>query len=232
MADDQQEVLALTVEDHKLAVKAKVDAVVEAAYHDQGYLDQTGEPTDKPVSDIIYRAVSKAVVTKLTERAAVALTRRQLMAEAFPNVPGPEVYLAETDPEIAEVAEGAYKALDERLWRMCDDGHAGLIQGRLNSDVSLVLCRTNATPDKVWAVYATSALECLEKDFSVPTLKKVKAAADLHARKMALAMDRLPKYATKFEKWRKDGVKTALNSGEDITRPSLEAATSDESDGE
>ena len=229
-ADDQQQYVQLTLAEAQEVHTAAVQVGVSTQYAAQGYVDAAGNTDDGQVAELVFEKVKAAVVTKLADRGKVAITRRQMMAELFPNVAGPEGWDNQDDPA---VAADVYKTIDGTLWRMVADSESGLIQGRLNSELGLLLCRTWATPDKVAAVYVTRDPQCIVADYSTATKKEMTAAVAKHARKMALAMDRLPDHARRWQRELTSGVKTALDTGTAITRPALEAATSgDEPEGD
>ena len=227
-ADDNQQHVQLTLAEAQEIHTAAVTVGVSSHYAAQGYIDAAGNTDDAPVADLVFEKVKAAVVTRLADRGKTAITRRQMMAELFPNVAGPEGWDDQDDPA---VAADVYKAIDGTLWRMVTDSESGLIQGRLNSELGLILCRTTATPDKIAAVYVTRDPQCIVADYSTVTKKEITAAVAKHARKMALAMDRLPEHARKWQRELTSGVKTALDTGTAITRPALEAATSGDENG-
>lgn len=208
----------------QLPLKERVDTGVALAYGQQGYV-QDGQPDQGLLSDVIYGLVTTAVVEKTAERGTKAITRTALVEKTFPNVPGAEAWDEQDDPELAE---GIYKRLDGTVWRMVNDDVSGSIQERLNGDQGLILCRTQATPGKQWAVYVTRDLGCLLLDFSGPHKAKLKKAADRYAANLVMATDRLPQHAKKFQRELTTGMRTALDGSVAILKPAIEAATAGE----
>jgi hypothetical protein len=204
-----------------LTLKERIDKEVDAVYMRHNYLVD-GEPKRRLVEDKIYDLVSNAVVDKRADRGKLAVSRRQLMAVAFPQVPGPDAWAEQQEPD---VAEGVYTRLDGFVWRLVSADRDGKIQARLNSDSGRILCRTRATPDKNDAVYVTSDLQCLLADFTSPQKDRITREATRFANNLAMAVDRLPEHAARFKRELASGMKTALGTGNAILIPAIEAAS-------
>jgi hypothetical protein len=204
----------------------RVTDEIDAVYGRHGYLIE-GEPNRRAVEDKVYDLVATAVVDKRADRGKLAVSRRNLVKAAFPQVPGPEAWAEADDPELAE---GVYKRLDSYIWRLVDDNAGGKIQSRLNSDIGLILCRTKATPDKADAVYVTSDLQCLLQDFTKPQKERISKEALRFATNLAMAVDRRPEHAAQFKRELNSAMKAALGTGNAILVPAIEAATADTDD--
>lgn len=207
----------------------RVKDEVDAAYAAAGFVDEDGERNMAAVEEKTLGIVKPAVVTKRAERGKVAVLRHKIVSEVFPNVPGPELWAEQNDPE---VAKGVYTQLDGAIWRLLDPGSSGKIQNRL--DGAGLLCRTQATPSGEWAVYVTKDLSCLLEDFTGPSKTAVKKMVDKFARNLVMATDRLPEFGPKFEKELSSAATKALESGLVILTPALVAAAAetDETDDE
>jgi hypothetical protein len=219
-------VLALeaNVETLEVPLSERVAEGVELAYREHGYIDDGGERDLNAVEDKVFDLVSRAVVTRRAERGKLAVLRHTLVSTAFPNVPGPDQWAEQDEPE---VAAGVYSQLDSTIWRFVDPGYNGRIQSRLNSGNGLILCRTTATPSKEAAVYVTKDLACLVEDFSGPHKAAMKKLADRFARNLAMATDRLPEFGSKFERELTGASKAALESSMNILTPALAAASAE-----
>jgi len=206
-------------------LKERIDQATDLAFVQHGYVVGDGEPDKRAVEDKVYGLVSVAVVDKRADRGRLAVTRRSLMSSTFPQVPGPEAWAEQQDPDLAS---GVYKNLDGHLWRLVSPEANGKIQVRLNGDTGLILCKTKATPNEVDAVYVTNDLNCLLADFSGPQRTKLKKEADRFARNLAMAVERLPQHSKRFKGELTGGMKTALDAGLNTLQPALEAAAADE----
>lgn len=207
----------------------RIEQAVELAWAQHGYA-RDGELDKQAVEDKVYGLVAVAVVEKRADRGRVALTRRQLMSSTFGQVPGPEAWAEEEDPE---VAAGVYSRLAGHLWRLVSADVDGKVQGRLNGDLGLILCHTKATPDKTEAVYVTQDLQCLLADFSGPQKAAIQKAADKMAKNFVMVVGRQPGYAKRFNQELSGAIKAALGTSQAILTPAIEAAASVEAeDGE
>lgn len=209
-------------------LKERVDQEVEAVYERHGYLVDDRRPLEL-VADKIYDLVSNAVVEKRADRGKLAVSRRQLMTVAFPQVPGPDAWAEQEEPDLAE---GVYDRLDGILWRLVNADAKGTIQARLNGDTGLILCRTKATPDKTDAVYVTRDLQCLLADFTSPQKERISKEAVRFSNNLAMATERLPEYAGQFKRELTSGMKVALGTANAILAPALEAAATELGNGD
>lgn len=203
-----------------LPLKERIDDGVTDAYLQHGYVTE-GEIDRRAVEDRVYALVSAAVVDKRADRGKLAVTRRSLMSSAFGQVPGPEAWAEHDEPDLIS---GVYNALDGHLWRLVSADANGKIQSRLNGDTGLILCRTKATPDKTDAVYVTGDIQCLLADFSGPQKATLAKAASRMATNLAMAVERQPEHAKRFNQELVSGMKAALGTGRAILMPALEAA--------
>jgi hypothetical protein len=207
-------------------LKEQIDTAVAVAFGEQGYLVE-GEPSNKPLADVLERLVLGAEVEKTADRGDKAITKSALVKAAFPNVAGPDAWDEQPAPD---VAAGLYSRLTGTVWRLVNDDVTGNIQQRLNGDHGLILCRTDKTPSGEQGVYVTRNIGCVIADFSGPHKAKLKKQADNFAANLAMATGRMPEHAKKFKSELSSGVKTALGSGVAILQPALEAATAEDDD--
>jgi hypothetical protein len=202
------------------SLRERISDGVDAAYAQHSYVLE-GEPSKLAVEDKVYGLVSAAVVNKRADRGTIAITRRSLMSSTFGQVPGPEAWAEQDDPELAA---GIYSALDGQVWRLVSAEFNGKIQRRLNGDTGLILCRTKATPNEVEAVYVTTDLQCLLADFSGPQKNRITKEADRMAANLGMAVLRQPEYAKRLNQELISGMKTALESAKVVLMPALESA--------
>jgi hypothetical protein len=206
-----------------LPLKERIETGVEAAYEQHGYSTDGG--IDRvALEDKVFALVSVAVVEKRADRAKLAVTRRSLMSSAFGQIPGPEAWAEQDDPE---QAAGIYSTLDGILWRLVSDDENGKIQSRLNGEAGLILCRTKATPDKADAVYVTRDIQCLLADWSAPQKVRIEKQAKRMAKNLAMAVERQPAHAKRLNQELLGAMKTALGTSQAILAPALEAAKID-----
>jgi hypothetical protein len=204
----------------------RVEEGITAAYTQHGYV--IGDELDKQaVEDRVYALAAAAVVEKRADRGKTAITRRGLMSATFRQVPGPEAWAEQEDPELAA---GIYSRLAGHLWRLVSSEADGKIQQRLNGDLGLTLCHTKATPDKTEAVYVTKDLQCLLADFTAPQKTRIQKEADRFAKNLAMVVSRQPEYAKRLGQELTGGMKAALGTSQAILAPAIESAKA--SDGE
>jgi|GEM_PF-5204527 len=191
------------------------------AYHEacgrHGYITEEGVIDPTRVADKLFEPVSKARADKLIER-RVGLTRRKLVEIAFDDVPGPEAWDAEEDPELAEAL---YKRVDSLCWRQTNIHPDGPLQSRFNSELSVVMLRTKTNPDKLDAVYVTRSMSCIMADLYKKQKADQKARADREAALTAMLIERIPEHGKRFDRELVGGLRVALNSAKQISANAL-----------
>jgi hypothetical protein len=213
----EHEQLPLQTLDERATTEAKV------AYGVAGLVDEHGEKDWPTLVDKIYVIVSEAVVDLPGERAKVAISKDRIISQVFPKLPGPADWIDQSDAELAEKAYGKISADVSRVLRLTDDGE---VQSRLNGDRGMLLCKTKKAPQ---SYYVTRNLKCITEDYAEPSAKRVKSALDNHAALLALAMERLPEHATKFNRAFESSAKVAIESGRSKVRGTLDAVKNDDS---
>ena len=126
--------------------------------------------------------------------------------------------------------EGVYKHLDRVIWGKLSTDVDGAIQSRLNSDMSLVLCRTDKTASKEWGVYVTDNLQCIVEDGAGPEKTALERDTTRFARKTAMWIDRVPTHANTFRRQLKGAIEKSLTDGMEMIAPALETAKGSKSD--
>ena len=91
------------------------------------------------VEDKEYELVVAHGRRERADRGRIAKMRRSLVRRRCTQVPGPEAWAEQDDPE---EAAGIYSKLAGHLWRLVSPEADGRVQARLNGDVGLVLDHT------------------------------------------------------------------------------------------
>jgi hypothetical protein len=188
----------------------RVAALEADAYAAHGYVNTDGEYDERKLLDKLEARILRAEAATRKDRVKVAVTRAATMVEMFPNVPGIGKFEEQPDPE---AAAALYAKLDGKLWRALHPNKEGAIQQRLNGRNSLVLCRTQATPEGTWGVYVTRDWNCLLADYTGPAKTEIKKAVEKMGRNIEMVGERLPEYQKKLKRELLTGVKLALDAG-------------------
>jgi hypothetical protein len=199
----------------------RIDTAVAVAYGQHGYLAEDGAFDIPAMIDKLTALVLTAEVFHKKERASKGITRRRIMEHMFSQVPGPETWAEQEDPELAE---GVYKTLDTACWRQMAITPSAPVQSRLNGEHTLVLCRTKVNPNQTDAVYVTRDLGCLIEDAIKHQRASQKKRADNDAAFTAMLIERVPEHGKKFNRELIGGLTTALNSAKAISAGALQIA--------
>ena len=211
-------------------IKAAIQVGKQEAKAAAGYLNRDGTDNDAVVNAKLRAFARTAKPGTRPERAERSHHRDDVMAHMYPGVPGraqwedlPEDYLDYLPEEQrAEVAEGIYKDLDGELWRKLSDEPEGAIQASLEDGE--VLCRTKVKTGRLDSIYVTTNRECWETDLIAPRQKEVEKKHDAYAAVGRMMMERQPEHATRVQREFVRTSKDALEAGNKIMRPALEAA--------
>lgn len=193
------------------------------ALREDGYLTEDGLRDVGKIDDVLLARVLRANVTSRRDRESVAVTRAALMREVFPHLPGPGSFDEEDDPP---VAAATWALLDEYLWRRLSPMHNGVIQRRLEGE-NVVLCRTQATPEKNWAVYVTRDWGCMLADFTTPDGLGIARRVRQMGRNVAMAAERVPEHATKLRRELQQTTRDALGTASVAIDNMIETAKQD-----
>jgi hypothetical protein len=202
-----------------------INAAVHLVFVQHGYIDTAGEKDLDAMREVIYEAVADAVVTRKTERGENAVLRDDVVMTTFAELPDVE------DADDPDLADAVQKEITTSVWKALDAAPSGAIQRLLRDRMpGYLLCRTKVGKQAKPAVYLTTDLSCILEDYAGPVRKKVQSAATTYANHLALATDRQPQYADKFDREYKRGLKLALDAGASTLAPSLTAASDELSD--
>jgi hypothetical protein len=228
MSDPQNEQLELLP-----TVKERAKLEAWAVLNRHGLISQEGKIDVFAIADLVYPTISKAVVDAPGDRANVGVTPTQLVAEHFPEVPGPQHWTEHEDPEFQEEL---YKEMKSNVFRVLSVQPDGLVQMRLGTNGGLVLCRTASRGGREEMAYVTRNRKCIDEDNNGPALKKAHLAMERAAALSALSIDRVPEHGKWFERQYNSGVKQAVDAGKTKIRGALTAGADDvfddEQDGE
>jgi len=200
----------------------RVSREAKLAYGRANMLDEYGDRNTPLLASKIYDRIAKAVVESPGERAKVGIGKEAFMTELFPQLPGKTEWVDQADPELAEKTYNAIGADVSRA--LASDGP---VQARLNGNLGMLLCRTRRHPN---VYYVTRNLKCITEDYAEPSARRATAALESHAVLMALAIERLPEHAKKFERAYDAAGKLALQSGRAKIQNALDAASSNGDD--
>lgn len=214
----------VTVPEEKVSpiAREEITAAVEVVFVQHGYIDASGEKDLESMREAIYTEISAAVVARKNERGAHAVLQDDVIAKTFEHLPDVE------EADNPELAEEIQKEITATVRRALDPAPSGAIQKMLDARMpGYLLCRTKIGKHAKPASYVTKDLGCILEDFTGAPRKKVQSAATTYAGYLALATNRLPEHADKFDREYKRGLKLALDAGASALAPSL-TAVSDE----
>jgi hypothetical protein len=219
--------MAIQPEQRVEPTREEIGAAVHLVFVQHGYINADGEKDLDAMRETIYDAVSAAVVTRKAERGEKSVLHDDVVTSTFGELPDVE------DADNPELADAVQKDITATVRRALDPAPGGAVQRLLHDrKPGYLLCRTKVGKQAKPAVYVTSDLSCILEDYAGPPRKKVQSAATSYADHLALATDRQPQYADKFDREYKRGLKLALDAGASSLAPSLTAASEELSDDE
>lgn len=217
--------MAIEPEQKFAPTREDITAAVHMVFVQHGYIDGSGEKDLDPMREILFEKASHAVVARKNERGEKAELCEDVVLAAFPGLPNVE------DAEDRELAEIVQKEITATVLKALDASPSGTIQRMLRDRMpGYLLCRTKIGKQAKMAVYVTKDLPCILEDYAGPPRKRVQSAATTYANHLALATERQPQHADKFDREYKRGVKLALDAGASTLAPSLTAASEDVQD--
>jgi len=200
--------------------REEINAAVHLVFVQHGYIDASGERDLDAMREAIWDNVSDAEVERKAERGEKAVLCDDVVTTTFAQLPNVE------EAEDRELAEAVQKEITATVLKALDSAPSGAIQRMLKERMpGYLLCRTKIGKQAKLAVYVTKDLGCILEDYAGPPRKRVRSAAATYADHLALATDRLPQHADKFDREYKRGLKLALDAGASTLAPSLTAAS-------
>jgi hypothetical protein len=199
-----------------------VEAIVERAYMEAGYVKETEDSARIPDPDLMkartFEIVKEKVVSDPKHKSAKSISQGELYAAVFPGGPG-----ADPDGNIDELPPEEYEArskLVRRVWNLTNPGRQGYIQKRLGDQSSLVLCRTMIMRDldEVKGCYVTDHPDLIMVDSLRPQVEALVRQANNLARHFDMLGARHPELEARMLGELGTGMKkaaAALPSGSD-----------------
>ena len=199
-------------EDVVLTDKQALDAAVHAAWSSEGYVTASGEKDKAKLADALYAEVHDAVVKSRPERPAKAITRGTLVASVFPTLPGPDEWVNEPDPDLAEEV---FKTISATVWDMLGTDRSKPVQRLIGERTSprQLLCRYKLGSDRVDAVYVTRNKECIKEDLQGSYGAKLRRASAQMSAVTEMAIERVPEHGRAFARVFDEHSKGALEAG-------------------
>jgi hypothetical protein len=207
-------------EDVVLTDKEVFDAAVHAAWEAEGYVTASGEKDKAKLADALYAEVHNAVVKSRPERPAKAITRGTLVASVFPTMPGPDDWVNEPDPDLAEEV---FKTISATVWDMLGTDRSKPVQRLLGERTSprVVLCRYKLGSDRIDAVYVTRSKECVREDLLGAYGAKLRRASAQMSAVTEMAIERVPEHGKAFARVFDEHSKGALEAGNSALKLAL-----------
>jgi hypothetical protein len=171
----------------------EVEAGIEDAYRDAGYVDDDGDPSEAALKDAAFViAMDHYVVKSKAERSKKALTNGELYSLVFPAGPG----AGQKAPDLDLVAEKVLKKLSSTVWGLTQTRRSGFFQKRLEiEESSLVVCRCTVyrNADPAQAVYATDNESLIMEDAVDKEIQSLVRRASSLRRDLSMIIERHPK---------------------------------------
>jgi hypothetical protein len=164
-----------------------LDEAYAAAFEGDGYSQSDGSINKEKVRSRIFDVLRGRKVTgpTISERAEKAVTRGQMVAAVFPNLP---------DPDESDLAFEVWKRIDSYLWGECKADAGSAVQRLIGSEMGngYVLCRTRVGRDQTLATYITDNFQALERDYIGPDTAALERAIMRVVRNRELIITRQP----------------------------------------
>jgi hypothetical protein len=179
--------------------KLAVEAGVHAAHAAHDYVKQDGAIDQGKVRERIFEVLRASKVLDKKERAAKAITHGAMVEHVFPNLPGPDSFSEQPDPQLAQAI---WEKIDANLWSMMATSASSALQGLVGLQMGngYILCRTSVGKDKTKAVYITDHLGCIEEDFILPDNQSLGRKIRLVERNREMLVYRQPQNAKRFQR--------------------------------
>lgn len=201
---------------------------VFAAYEAEGYLKDDGELDQTKVRARIFEIVSQHKVLNKKERNDKSITKGDLTAEVFPNLPGPDEIKEIEDDNARDFAERIYDKIErDWVWAAVKTDATGPVQQLVESNMGngYVLCRTQKGKDKVDAVYVTDDFACIKDDYTRPENLALERKIRSITRNRQMLIRRQSEHGEKLIAEFKGVLRGQLTSGVDQLQLTLESVS-------
>lgn len=178
-------------------VKAEIDARIEQAWVDQGYVLSDGTLDPEAMQDAAYAAVRHQIATSKADKADKAITKGELYAAVFPKGPGADG----KGDQLDEYDSAVMSALERDVWSLTQPKSSGAMQRRLEEEGStLILLRATIRRklDKAVAVYLTDNATLIMEDSVDQEIKAFERKAENLRKELNMIMKRHPELASKI----------------------------------
>lgn len=210
--------------------KAAVDQAVFDAFKHEGYITDDGTRDMTKLRERIFQVIARDKVLDKKERHDKATTRGDLVAQAFPNLAGPESWSDQPDPALAEAA---YKAIDMKfVWGEAKVNARSPLQRMvgMNMGNGYILCRTKVGKDEVPAVYITDNVACIQEDFVRPDNDSAARKFEAVTENREMLVIRQPHNAPRYVKEYSRTMRGAVAAGVDRLQLTMESVLNDDVD--
>ena len=179
-------------------VKAEIQARIDQAWVEQGYVLADGSLDPEAMQDAVFAAVRHRVATSKADKADKAITKGELYAAVFPKAPGADG----KGDQLDEFDTAVFAALERDVWSLTQQKSSGAMQRRLEEEGStLILLRATIRRklDKADAVYLTDNTTLIMEDSVDKEIKAFERKAENLRKELNMIMKRHPELATKIK---------------------------------
>lgn len=180
--------------------KSVLDARIHEAFADADYLKEDGSRDSVKMRARMMEILKGTKVLNKRERPEKAITKGNLVAAVFSNLPGPESWQDIEDEDERAVAEAVYAKIVTAVWGETLPDAAKPLQQLVESAMGngYVLCRTTVGNDKSPAVYITDNLACIRLDYTFPEKTKFEKLVLKHEANREMLIRRQPDNARAY----------------------------------
>jgi len=191
----------------------QTDLAVRAAFEAHGYVQANGAIDLTKLRETMIRPLIERKVVSYKERGEKAVTRGELVAHVFPDLPGPDAFDDQPDPRLAQ---DVWDALSAKLWNEAAVNADKPLQRMVAIEMGngYVLCRTQIGSNKTAAVYVTDDVRCIETDFVKPDNDALQRKAKAVTDNREMLVLRQPHNAKRYER----GINETLKAIADTSR--------------
>lgn len=179
-------------------IQAEIDARIEQAWEDAGYVTDDGDRDSKAMHDAAYEAVRTRIATSKEDKADMAITKGELYAAVFPDGPGSD---GKDEQQLDEFDQAVFRQLERDVWSLMQAKVGGSVQKRLGEENSpFILCQATIRRNlnKAQAVYLTENATLIMEDSVDKEIKAIERKAENLRKQLEMVMQRQPELASKI----------------------------------